>query len=212
MTPSPMRRLDALVVGAGFSGLYLLHRLRDRGFAVRLVEASDGVGGVWRNNRYPGARVDSHVPNYEYSLEEVWRDWTWTERFPGRGELLAYFDHVVDVLDLACDIDLDASVESARFDGAEARAVFETWGGALRQRDGAPLGGFELAGEDRDFHPASAELAGPDTVVVRSAAVPRPVALRYAWANDPADANLVGEGDLPASPFRTDDWQVVTGE
>ena len=76
--------LDALIVGAGFSGLYQLHRLRNDGHRVRLVEASDGLGGVWQNNRYPGARVDSHVPNYEYSLEEIWRDWTWSERFPGR--------------------------------------------------------------------------------------------------------------------------------
>ncbi|MFP5488780.1 MAG: flavin-containing monooxygenase [Acidimicrobiia bacterium] len=118
--------LDALVVGAGFSGLYLLHRLRAEGFAVRLVEASDGVGGVWQNNRYPGARVDSHVPNYEYSLEEVWRDWTWTERFPGRDELVAYFDHVVDVLDLARDIDLGTRVTAARFDESNHRWMVAT--------------------------------------------------------------------------------------
>ena len=80
---------DVLVVGAGFSGLYLLHRLRAEGSRVRLIEASDGLGGVWQNNRYPGARVDSHVPNYEYSIEAVWRDWSWTERFPGRDELVA---------------------------------------------------------------------------------------------------------------------------
>jgi sialate O-acetylesterase len=99
--------------------------------------------------------------------------------------------------------------QAASFDGAEARVTFETWGGALRAEGGAPLGGFELAGEDRVFHPAAAELAGDDAVVVRSPAVPRPVALRYAWANDPADANLVGDDDLPASPFRTDDWPVA---
>ena len=118
MTPDAETELDVLVVGAGFSGLYLLHRLRSEGFAVRLVEASNGVGGVWQNNRYPGARVDSHVPNYEYSLEEVWRDWIWTERFPGRDELVAYFDHVVDVLGLARDIDLETRVATARFDAS----------------------------------------------------------------------------------------------
>ena len=84
--------LDALIVGAGFSGLYQLHRLRNDGHRVRLVEASDGLGGVWQNNRYPGARVDSHVPNYEYSFEEIWRGWTWTERFPGRDELVVAVD------------------------------------------------------------------------------------------------------------------------
>ncbi len=126
MTRDAGTELDVLVVGAGFSGLYLLHRLRIEGFAVRLVEASGGVGGVWQNNRYPGARVDSHVPNYEYSLEEVWRDWTWTERFPGRDELVAYFDHVVDVLDLARDIDLETRVSSARFDESDHRWTVTT--------------------------------------------------------------------------------------
>lgn len=111
-----MRELDALIVGAGFNGLYQLHRLRQEGFNVRLVEAGSGLGGVWQANRYPGARVDSHVPNYEYSLEAIWRDWIWSERFPGRDELVRYFEHVDQVLDLRRDIDLNTRVESARFD------------------------------------------------------------------------------------------------
>ncbi|MDY7103181.1 MAG: NAD(P)/FAD-dependent oxidoreductase [Actinomycetota bacterium] len=110
------RRYDVVVVGAGFNGLYQLWRLRGDGFSVRLVEASGGLGGVWQSNRYPGARVDSHVPNYEYSLEQVWRDWTWTERFPGRDELVAYFDHVDRVLDLSPDIDLRTRITAARYD------------------------------------------------------------------------------------------------
>ena len=121
-----IRDLDALIVGAGFSGLYVLHRLRAEGLSVRLVEASDGLGGVWQNNRYPGARVDSHVPNYEYSLETVWRDWLWSERFPGRDELVAYFDHVSDVLDLARDIDLHTRVCAATFDTTHHRWTVTT--------------------------------------------------------------------------------------
>ncbi len=117
----PTRSYDVLIVGAGFSGLYQLYRLRDEGYAVRLVEASSGVGGVWQNNRYPGARVDSHVPNYEYSLPEVWREWTWSERFPSRDELVAYFDHVASVLDLRRDIDLDTRVASAHYDPERSR-------------------------------------------------------------------------------------------
>ncbi len=115
------RSFDAIVVGAGFNGLYLLHRLRQRGFSVRLVEASAGLGGVWYANRYPGARVDSHVPNYEYSFPEIWRDWVWTERFPGRDELVAYFEHVDSVWNLRPDIDLETRIESARFDGETHR-------------------------------------------------------------------------------------------
>ncbi|MBI3257640.1 MAG: NAD(P)-binding protein, partial [Actinobacteria bacterium] len=66
---------DVVIVGAGFGGLYQLHRLRDLGLSVALVEAGSGLGGIWHWNCYPGARVDSHVPVYEYSDEKVWRDW-----------------------------------------------------------------------------------------------------------------------------------------
>ncbi|MFK7899097.1 MAG: flavin-containing monooxygenase [Myxococcota bacterium] len=125
------RSFDILIVGAGFSGLYQLHRLRQDGFRVRLLEASQGLGGVWQNNRYPGARVDSHVPNYEYSLPEVWRDWTWTERFPGRDELVAYFKHVDAVLDLRRDVELGARVEAAHFDAGRRR-----WSVSVEGRDG----------------------------------------------------------------------------
>ena len=114
-------RFDAVVVGAGFSGLYQLYQLRERGFRVQLLEAGSGPGGVWQQNRYPGARVDSHVPNYELSIEAVWRDWTWTERFPGWEELQRYFRHVVDVLDLGRDIRFDTRVLSARFDSERDR-------------------------------------------------------------------------------------------
>ena len=79
--------LDVLVVGGGFNGLYQLYRLRERGFRVHLVEDGEDVGGTWHWNRYPGARVDSNVPEYEYSLEELWRDWNWTERFPSWKEI-----------------------------------------------------------------------------------------------------------------------------
>ena len=108
--------LDALIMGAGFSGLYLLHRLRQDGFRVKLFEAESGLGGVWHSSRYPGARVDSHVPNYEFSMEEVWRDWTWIERFPGAPELRRYFQHVDDKLDLSRDIRFQTRINKATFD------------------------------------------------------------------------------------------------
>ena len=117
---------DVVVVGAGFNGIYQLHRLREQGFRTVLLEASDGPGGVWRTNGYPGARVDSHVPNYEYSLPAIWRDWNWSERFPGRDELCRYFDHVVDVLDIDDDIEWQTRVVGARFDEHDARWRIET--------------------------------------------------------------------------------------
>jgi cation diffusion facilitator CzcD-associated flavoprotein CzcO len=126
---------DAVVVGAGFNGLYQLYRLRQEGFTVRLLEAAPGLGGVWYWNCYPGARVDSHVPNYEFSIEEVWRDWTWTERFPGQPELLRYFRHVDQTLDLGRDIDLATRVQSATFDERAHRWTIETdTGRQLRAR------------------------------------------------------------------------------
>ena len=108
--------LDALVVGAGFSGLYQLYRLREAGFSVQLFEAGSDLGGVWHWNCYPGARVDSHVPNYEFSIEAVWRNWTWTERFPSWDELRRYFHHVDAVLGLSPDIRFNARVLQAQFD------------------------------------------------------------------------------------------------
>ncbi|MCL4117721.1 UNVERIFIED_CONTAM: hypothetical protein GTU68_054301 [Idotea baltica] len=83
---------------------------------VHVFEAESGLGGVWQSNRYPGARVDSHVPNYEYSMEPVWKDWNWSERFPGYQELRRYFEHVDNVLDLSQDISLETRVTSAAFD------------------------------------------------------------------------------------------------
>jgi len=112
---------EIVVVGAGFNGIYQLKTLRDAGWSVRLVEAGSGLGGVWHHNRYPGARVDCHVPNYEYSMPEIWQDWNWGERFPGREELIAYFDHVDSVWDLSPDVDLNTQITSAHFDDDAGR-------------------------------------------------------------------------------------------
>ncbi|KAH0582403.1 hypothetical protein H2248_010347 [Termitomyces sp. 'cryptogamus'] len=108
--------LDVLVVGAGFSGVYQLHKLRKAGFSVKLFEAGSGLGGVWYWNCYPGLRVDSDFSIYQFSLEEIWRDWNWTEKYPSRQELIAYFDYVDKKLDLSRDISFNElrPVPSAR--------------------------------------------------------------------------------------------------
>ncbi len=125
--PAGSATLDALIIGAGFHGLYQLYRLRERGFAVQVVEAGADLGGIWYWNCYPGARVDSHVPNYEYSMASVWRDWNWSERFPGRDELCRYFQHVDATLNLSPDVRLETRLTAAEFDGArdEWRVVLE---------------------------------------------------------------------------------------
>jgi cyclohexanone monooxygenase len=102
-------------VGGGFSGLYQLYQLRKSGFSVHLVDDGDDIGGTWHWNRYPGARVDSNVPEYEFSLEELWRDWNWTERFPSWQEIVEYFHHVDKKLDLSRDISFATRLVSAHF-------------------------------------------------------------------------------------------------
>lgn len=114
--PPAGEEFDVLVVGAGFNGLYQLYHLRQRGFSVRLIEAGADVGGTWYWNCYPGARVDSNVPNYEYSFEELWRDWNWTERYPSWDELRRYFQYVDRKWNLSQDIQFKTRVTSAQFD------------------------------------------------------------------------------------------------
>ncbi|PLB47659.1 FAD/NAD(P)-binding domain-containing protein [Aspergillus steynii IBT 23096] len=96
--------LDAIIVGAGFGGCYLLRNLRQLGFRVQAFEEGHGLGGVWWHNRYPGARVDNRTPFYEFSDPELWREWEWSELYPGQQEILEYFRFVDRKWDLSRDI------------------------------------------------------------------------------------------------------------
>ena len=125
--PSKPTSLDVIVVGAGFAGLYLLHKLRGMGLSTRVFEAADGVGGTWYWNRYPGARVDIESQEYSYSFsEDLQDDWRWTERYAAQPELLAYLNHVADRFDLRKDIQFDTRVTSAVFDEAAGRWTVTT--------------------------------------------------------------------------------------
>jgi len=107
---------DAIVVGAGFAGLYMLHRLRGLGLSVRIYEQGGDVGGTWYWNRYPGARCDVESMQYSYSFsEELQQEWEWTERYAPQPEILKYANHVADRFDLRNDIQLNMRVESAAF-------------------------------------------------------------------------------------------------
>lgn len=126
---------DVVIVGAGFAGLYQLHRLRRLGFSVTLVEAGSELGGIWYWNCYPGARVDSEVPLYEYSDERIWRDWYWDERFPDRPALLRYFDHVDTVWELRGDVRFGTRVRAASWDECARHWQVHTESGeAIRTR------------------------------------------------------------------------------
>jgi cation diffusion facilitator CzcD-associated flavoprotein CzcO/acetyl esterase/lipase len=118
-----LSHFDAIVVGAGFAGLYALHRLRGDGLRVRVLEQGDGVGGTWYWNRYPGARCDIESVDYSYSFsEELEQEWEWSERYPAQPEILRYLNHVADRFDLRRDIDLNTRVAQARYD--DERAVW----------------------------------------------------------------------------------------
>ena len=108
--------LDVLVVGAGFAGLYQLHKLRKQGYRVHVLESAPGLGGVWYWNCYPGARVDTWGPMYQFSDEELWQDWDFSELYPDWSEVRAYFQHVDDKLELSKDISFNTHVTAARFD------------------------------------------------------------------------------------------------
>ena len=112
------RICDAVVIGAGFSGLYQLLCLRDRlGLSVQLLEAGAGVGGTWYWNRYPGARCDSESHSYCYSFsDELMQEWEWSERYPGPPEILRYLNHVAERFDLKRDIRFNTRVTSAHYD------------------------------------------------------------------------------------------------
>jgi len=111
---------DALIIGAGFSGLYQLFCLRDRlGLSVQVLEAGDGVGGTWYWNRYPGARCDSESHTYCYTFsKELLREWEWTERYPEQPEILRYLNHVADRFDLRRSIRFGTRVKAAQYDTA----------------------------------------------------------------------------------------------
>jgi cation diffusion facilitator CzcD-associated flavoprotein CzcO len=126
-----VEELDVLVVGAGFAGLYLLDRLRRLGMTVEVFEAGDGLGGVWYWNCYPGARVDSPGPIYQYSRDDVWRKWQFSELYPSWQELRDYFRYVDQRLGLSRDIRFNRRVNAAQFDPAHNHWIVRSSDGSV---------------------------------------------------------------------------------
>ncbi|MCP5144203.1 MAG: alpha/beta hydrolase fold domain-containing protein [Gammaproteobacteria bacterium] len=124
---SSPQQFDVVVVGAGFAGLYLIHKLRELGFSVRCVESADGVGGTWYWNRYPGARCDIQSIDYSYSFDpELDRIWQWSEKFATQPEILRYLNFVADHYDLRRDIEFNTCIASAVWDEATRQWVLTT--------------------------------------------------------------------------------------
>ncbi|MFH1516712.1 MAG: NAD(P)/FAD-dependent oxidoreductase, partial [Pseudomonadota bacterium] len=119
--------LDVAVIGAGFAGMYMLHRLRSAGFSVKAFEAGPELGGTWYWNRYPGARCDVESVQYSYSFDEsIQQEWTWSERFATQPEILRYANFVADRLDLRKDITFGVRIIAGAFDQASNQWVLET--------------------------------------------------------------------------------------
>ncbi|MEC7488162.1 MAG: NAD(P)/FAD-dependent oxidoreductase [Pseudomonadota bacterium] len=119
--------VDAIVVGAGFTGLYMLHRLCETGFRVRVFDAAPGVGGTWYWNRYPGARCDIESMQYSYQFsEELQQEWCWKDRYASQPEMLAYIEHMASRFDLTRHITFETRVVAATFEGETSEWVIET--------------------------------------------------------------------------------------
>jgi cyclohexanone monooxygenase len=121
------QRADAVIVGAGFSGLYQLYRLRELGLTTRVFETGDDVGGTWYWNRYPGARCDIQSLSYSYGFSpELEQDWAWSEKYPTQPEVLRYLNHVAERFDLRRDITFSTRVVRAHWDDATGRWLVST--------------------------------------------------------------------------------------
>ena len=130
---APMPDTDAIIIGAGISGMYQLYRLRELGLRVRVFEAGTGVGGTWYWNRYPGARFDSESYSYQFSFsQELLDEWNWSEHFAGQAETEAYLNFAVEKLGLRDLMQFRTRIASATFDEPSA-----TW--ALTTEEGAQL-------------------------------------------------------------------------
>ncbi len=121
---------DVIVIGAGFAGLYALHRLRKGGYSVRVLEAGDAIGGTWYWNRYPGARCDVESMQYSFSFsDEIQQEWRWSQLYAPQPEILSYINFVADRLDLRRDIQLCTRVTAATFDDGARRWTVTTEAG-----------------------------------------------------------------------------------
>lgn len=124
--PSPLR-LDAAVIGAGVAGLYQVYQLRKMGLNVKGFDTASGVGGTWYWNRYPGAKFDSESYIYQYLFDEaLYKDWSWSERFPGQPEIERWMNYVADRLDLRKDFQFNTTIKTAHFNEGTGRWTLTT--------------------------------------------------------------------------------------
>ena len=152
-----MKNYDVIVIGAGFAGMYMLHRARQMGLDVRVFEAGSDVGGTWYWNRYPGARCDVESMEYSYQFDEdLQQEWEWTERYAPQPEILDYARHVAERFDLREDIQFDTRVSSLVFDEEAACWQVTTEDGERRRAN------FVVAATGCLSVPVTPEIAGQE--------------------------------------------------
>jgi cation diffusion facilitator CzcD-associated flavoprotein CzcO len=160
--PAAHRALDMLIIGAGFGGLYMLHKARALGLDARVLEASPSVGGTWYHNRYPGARVDIQSMEYSYSFDEaLQQEWTWGERYAGQPELLRYANHVADRFGLRDGILFDTRMRGAQFDESAREWVVNAADGRQWRTRFLVMASGPLSSPNRPDFPGLSEFAGP---------------------------------------------------
>ena len=144
---------DAIVIGAGVSGLYQLYRLRELGLRVRVIEAGSAVGGTWYWNRYPGARFDSESWTYGYSFsKELLEEWDWDEHFAAQPQTERYLNHVADKFDLRRDIQFNSRVAAAHYhDETRSWEIVLADGNRIRRGFSLPPLGFSPRQRCRTF-------------------------------------------------------------
>ncbi|RAK96964.1 flavin-containing monooxygenase [Aspergillus ibericus CBS 121593] len=132
-THSRPARYDIVIVGAGFSGIFLLYHLRKLGYSCRVYEAGDDIGGTWQQHIYPGVRVDSENWVYQLSISEIWEDWSWSELYPSGQELRRYFAHVEKKLHIKKEVEFQTRVVKAQFLREKSRWRIETQDGRVTE-------------------------------------------------------------------------------
>ncbi len=162
-TPHPQHEsVDLLIVGAGFAGLYMLHKARGMGLKARVIEAAPSVGGTWYHNRYPGARVDIQSMEYSFSFDEdLQQEWHWSERYAPQPELLRYANHVADRFGLRDGITLDTRIAAAHFDEAARRWQVRTQAGDLWSARFLVMASGPLSSPNRPAFDGLDDFAGP---------------------------------------------------
>ena len=169
---------DVIVVGAGFGGLYAIHRLRDQGLDIVCLEADDDVGGVWLHNGYPGCRCDLPSVDYSYSFsDELQRDWQWSHRFSPQAEILSYLRHVADRFDLRRSIRFNTRVASVRRDDGDGLWHVETEAGAKLTARFVILASGNFSAEKQPEFPGVDDFRGE---LYRTSSWPRDKAVSFA--------------------------------